>query len=232
MGSFAIKMKKLVDICSYFLIFPVVPIVSLILFVFLLDGIFQDSVAAIIVFEFLVIAISILGEYYYFNWRTNRLHNIRNDDFLLDFTTLKREGQIIVAVFSEGVWSVDIQGRQLLFSLGSYPFEKSYIAAYFIRQFLYSEINAKAWMLGAMFEVYPIHSLIKKEMKEVFISFQKNGKEKKVCIVRDYKPKNILLKRWITRAPYYWTSVYKGRGSILGNRIKNLSEEKYWRYSK
>lgn len=153
-----------------------------------------------------------------------------NDYFQLNVNDLKKNDGIIVAKLEAEKWIVEIQGQKLEFALADYPFQKSYICAYFIRQLLYYEMNEKQKSLRYLFKIFqkPIHKLQKKELPEVAIDFHENGIAKKLYIVKNFKPLHTAFRRWITQAPYIWATGSRSYGRILGKRIKKINEQKYW----
>ena len=71
-----------------------------------------------------------------------------------------------------------------------------------------------------------IHLRVAFQFMQYLFEFHVNNTVKKVHIVKDFKPLNVGVKRWITIAPYSRTI---GRKTVFNAYIiKKLDERKYW----
>ena len=219
-------MKKVFSLFTYIFVFPIVPLISFLALFFL-----WDNSTGVFVIETFIFCGCVLFNYFYFAYKTNQLHDMENDYFKLSINQLKKFNGIIEVKLEEGKGVIEIQDRKLEFNLGNYPFQKSYICAYFIRQLLYREMNERHKPLGYLFKSFyrPLCILQKKEIREIVINFHENDSTKKICIVKDYKPLNKGFKNLITEAPYYWLALQRhGGGRTLNRIIKRIDEVAYW----
>lgn len=219
-------MKKVFFLFTYIFVFPIIPSLS-----FLIMFLFWDNYTGIFVVGTLVCCSCLIFNYVYFARKTNQLHKMDNDYFKLSINQLKKENGRIEARLQEGKWVIEIQEQRLEFALDDYPFQKSYICAYFIRQITYCEMNELHKPLRYLFQYFykPLKVLKKKELCEVSVDFYENDKLDRRYVVKNYKPLNGWLKNGITQAPYYWLAFQRhSSGNTLNKIIKRIDEVAYW----
>lgn len=225
--SFADRMKKILKISLFLFIFPIIPFIIIVLLACLTNDIMYP-----VIFGTIVSIIFFVADYIVFAIWTRRTHNVENDDFCINLQEINNNSGFMDVYFDNNIWRLQTQECKLIFDLKDYPLPKSYIATYFMRQFLFIQMNKQHLVLDYLFKKYTVEALKKHNLRNVFVRFHYGNKLKKIQIVKNFIPTNSGIKHIINRAPYYWAGGTNGAGpGKLYDRIKNWDEKKYWQHS-
>lgn len=168
-------MKKFLKVLFIFLIFPIIPLITIVLLSCL-----KDSIMYPLIFGISLSIVCFVVDYVLFAIWTKRTHNVQNNDFCINLSELKNNGGSIDIYFDNNIWWLQTQECKLIFDLKDYPLPKSYIATYFMRQFLFIQMNKQYLVLYYLFKKYTIDTLKNYSLGNIFVRFHYGNKVKEI----------------------------------------------------